>query len=537
MNPNPAETLTTLAEKLSSQRVEKAFTNDRNRAERFCCEGAGIQLDYSKHRIDEAVLASLRALSDAKQLATQFDQLTAGAPLNLTEARPALHTLLRGFRSEELPALHREVVDAQTKMRKLVDAVLTGRRRGYTGETFTDVVNIGIGGSDFGPRMICRALDTADPGLAAHFAANVDPQDLAETLAGLDPARTLFIVCSKSFSTEETLTNALSAREWLLVAGARSEDIAQHMVAVTTNIPAAEAFGIAASECYPLWDWVGGRYSVWSAIGLAVALQCGWDAFQALLHGAYEMDCHTHNAAGAANLPLMLALLEYWNTQYLLTETHAVLPYSQRLTLLPDFLQQLSMESNGKRVNTQGEPVSQMTAPVLWGSAGTIGQHSYFQLLHQGTRPFTADIILPLTNGDVDIDGHRKLAANALAQSRALLTGRNPDEAASLALGRQQPASFAPHYEMPGNHAHSLVTFRAVTPHSLGALIAAYEHKTFFLAQLLGINPFDQWGVELGKVIGKQMLTALETGAGLEAFDSSTAAIARAWRAANQRED
>ena len=529
--------LTALADRQTDVRVAEQLAADASRGQRFFCEAAGIRLDYSKHRVNDEAVEELCKLASHSQLPDRFAELTDGAEVNVTEARPALHTLLRGFRAEAQPERHAEVVSALETMRQLIDSVHSGSRLGFSGLPFKQVVNIGIGGSDFGPRMICRALRRpADP-LTAHFVANVDPQDIDETLAHLNPAETLFIVCSKSFTTEETLTNALRARDWLLAAGAKPEHVAQHMVAVTTNIEAASEFGIAASECLPMWDWVGGRYSVWSAVGLAVALQCGWATFEGLLSGAKDMDEHTRSAVGRANLPLMLALLEHWNTRFLGTDTHVVLPYSQRLELLPDFLQQLSMESNGKRVQSDGSTVRGMSAPVLWGSAGTIGQHSYFQLLHQGTRPFTADIILPLTNPGAHPDGHRKLAANALAQSRALLTGRDHKTAGELARSRQQPEAFAPHYEMPGNHSHSVITFHAVSPTCLGALVAAYEHKTFFLAQLLGINAFDQWGVELGKVIGKQVLQALQNGEGLDALDTATAATARAWREANPAGD
>lgn len=418
-------------------------------------------------------------------------------------------------------------------MEALVKQVHSGARRGFDGRAFTDVVNIGIGGSDLGPRMISRALWTPNPRLRPHFVANVDPQDLNEVLVNLDPATTLFVVCSKSFTTEETLSNALRARDWLMEAGAELADIANHIVAVTTNLDAAEKFGIARDQCHPMWDWVGGRYSVWSAIGLVVALHLGWPAFTALLAGGRAMDEHTAATQGFANLPMTLALLEWWNTQYVGADTHLVLPYAQRLAAFTDFLQQLTMESNGKRVTLSGEPLSQLSAPVLWGSAGTIGQHSYYQLLHQGNRAFSADIVLPLTNGNVHKIAHRKLAANALAQSRAMMIGRSPREAKELAASRGQSAELASHFEMPGNHPHSLITFDQLSPERLGALIAAYEHKTFFLSRLLDINPFDQWGVELGKVIGRQIDAVLDTGAGLDALDPSTAEAVKAWRLAN----
>jgi len=527
-----AAALTNAATRLGSISVSALFDQDAARVDAFNCTAAGLHLDFSKQRLDPSALATLLEIAEQFDLSGAFKQLTEGAALNITEQRAALHTLLRGTAAEALPAYYSDVSACLTRMRQLVDAVHNGDRRGHSGALFSDVVNIGIGGSDLGPRMVCRALDDQHHRLRAHFISNVDPHDLDTVLADLNPATTLIIVCSKTFTTEETLTNALRARQWLLAGGVGEEALAQHVLAVTTNLEAAAQFGIDIDQCYPMWDWVGGRYSLWSAIGLVIALHSGWEAFEALLAGARAMDEHTLNGAGKHNLPMLMALLELWNTHYLGAETHVVLPYSQRLEKLAEFLQQLTMESNGKRVNLNGEVIAAPTAPVLWGSAGTIGQHSYYQLLHQGNREFSADIILPLTNGNVDLDAHRKLAANALAQSRAFMIGRSAEEAQALAAARQQPA-LAPHFEMPGNHPHSLIWCDAVTPETLGALIAAYEHKTFFLSRLLNLNAFDQWGVELGKVIGRQIRGILETGDGIDALDPSTAAAAKAWMTAN----
>jgi len=520
--------------RLATTRIVDLFGQEANRADSFRCDAAGLTLDYAKQHLDAEGRNTLLALAEESSLAQAFQELVTGTPLNITEQRSALHTLLRGTGADHLTEEYRSVASTLARMKALVEGVHEGVRLGAAGDRFTDVINIGIGGSDLGPRMICRALHSDAPRLRPHFVANVDPQDLDETLAGLDPHSTLIIVCSKTFTTEETLTNARRARRWLIEGGVPEQAIEHHVVAVTSNVDAAVDFGIDAGQCYPMWDWVGGRYSLWSAVGLVIALHQGWDGFEALLAGAHAMDEHTRQTAPGDNLPMLLALLEYWNTVYLGAESHLVLPYAQRLSLLPDFLQQLTMESNGKRVTLEGDPVPVATAPVLWGSAGTIGQHSYYQLLHQGNRAFTADIILPLSNGPVEQDAHRKLAANALAQSRALMLGRSAEEAQQLAVSRGQDARLAPHFEMPGNHPHSLILTEAVTPATLGALIAAYEHKTFFLGRLLGINPFDQWGVELGKVIGQQIRSILETGDGLEDLDPATAAAARAWREANR---
>ena len=533
MNIDPE--LQSLANQIATRRVTECFEDDANRASDFRCASNGLVLDYSKHHIDAPSRQRLLEIAQQSALAADFEALTRGDAINITEERAALHTLLRGTRKEESPELYAEVHATNSKLAQLVAKIHSGAWSGFGANRFTDVVNIGIGGSDFGPKMVCRALRTETDLMKSHFVANVDPQDLDETLASLDPQSTLFIICSKSFTTEETLTNALRARAWLLAAGAKDTDVNKHMVAVTTNLEGASRFGISPENCFPMWDWVGGRYSLWSAVGLSIALQSGWETFLRLLTGAHEMDIHTLGSHDKNNLPLMMALLEFWNTVYLKTDTHVVLPYAQALEKLPDFLQQLSMESNGKRVDLSGSALTLPSAPVLWGSAGTIGQHSYYQLLHQGNRRFTADIILPLSHKEKDLDAQRKLAANALAQSRALLVGRDKSAAQRLAAERGQPESFAPHYEMPGNHSHSLIYFESLTPEILGALIAAYEHKTFFLSRLLGINAFDQWGVELGKVIGRQILTMLEHGEGLEVIDPATAIAVEAWRSANAK--
>ncbi len=518
--------------KWQSRSIAADFNTNSNRHNELSLQAAGIHLDFSKQRLDRAVLDALLLEHDSSELASAFEQLVNGATLNITESRAAWHTLLRGTAKAQHQDAYRAVAQTLARMESLVRNVHSGALRGSDNTPLTDVVNIGIGGSDLGPRMVCQALYHPDAPLQAHFVANVDPHDLDRVLAPLKPRQTLFVVCSKTFTTEETLTNALRARAWLIAHGIAESEVHRHVVAVTSNVEAAEDFGIDREQCYPLWDWVGGRYSLWSAIGLVIGLSLGWDTFTELLGGAATMDQHTRDASPEANMPMIMALLELWNTHHLHCESHAVLPYSQRLNELPDFLQQLTMESNGKRVTLSGAPLEQPSAPILWGSAGTIGQHSYYQLLHQGNRRFSADIILPLSAVGVDLDAQRKLAANALAQSRALMIGRSADEALALATERGQPA-LAPHYEMPGNHPHSLILLNTVSAHSLGALIAAYEHKTFFLSQLLDINAFDQWGVELGKTIGRQIRGALESGEGLDTLDPSTAAAAQAWRDAN----
>ena len=528
-----ADTLKAEASRLSDVSIAKLLSSDANRVSDLTLTAAGLSLDASKQRIDRAALSVLTEAADNAGLPAAFEQLVTGVEVNITEQRAALHTLLRGTASNDCADLFNEVSETLSRMKSAVESIHSGAHTSASGQPFTDVINIGIGGSDLGPRMICRALNTEAPQLRTHFISNVDPHDLDVVTRDLNPATTLLIICSKTFTTEETLTNAQRARAWLINGDVPDADIGKHVLAVTTNLDAAADFGIDAAACFPMWDWVGGRYSVWSAIGLVIALGHGWETFSELLDGARALDEHTREAAPDQNLPMMMAMLELWNTRFLNTETHVVLPYSQRLEYLADFLQQLTMESNGKRVTLDGESITDVTAPVLWGSAGTIGQHSYYQLLHQGNRAFSADIIFPLTNGDVDLDAHRKLASNALAQSRAFLIGRSAEESEELAASKGLAPELAPHFEMPGNHPHSTIVMDAVTPTTLGALVAAYEHKTYFLSVLMGINAFDQWGVELGKVIGKQIRGALETGEGLDELDASTAALAAAWREAN----
>lgn len=527
------QSLTQAAEALQSQRIEALFNTTPDRTNRYRCESTGLTLDFSKHLLDDTAWQGLLDLADARALPAAFTSLICGEMINASEQRPALHTLLRGTAHDQHPEKSKEIEETLARMAALVEGIHSGASTSSTGERFTDVVNLGIGGSDLGPRLVARALHTDATPLKAHFVANIDPDDLDRTLAPLDPKTTLFVICSKSLSTEETLSNAERALGWLQSGGVEGKALGAHLIAVTTQVAKAGAWHIPPDRCFPLWDWVGGRYSLWSAIGISIALSLGWPAFQRLLHGARSLDAHTDTAAPGENLPMVMALLELWQTRYLSANTHVVLPYAQRLAHLPDFLQQLTMESNGKRVSPSGEPLEHDTAPVLWGSAGTIGQHSYYQLLHQGTRSFSADIILPLRSGDGDSDARRALAAHALAQSRALMVGRSPEQARLLGAERGFDESASRQFEIPGNHSHSLLTMDAITPECLGALIAAYEHKTYFLAVLLGINPFDQWGVELGKVIAGQMQAVLSGDDSDVEMDPATLAAAQAWRAAN----
>ena len=529
--------LRALAARLHSADVQQLFDQDGKRASDFTLEAAGLQLDYSKHLLDREALAALLQLAQQAGLPGRIGELLSGAPINNTEDRPALHSLLRAASAPEgLEDKFAQVTATRDRMRRWADRLHRGEHTGYSGAVITDVVNIGIGGSDLGPRLVSEALKPFHGDIACHYVANVDPADLQDTLQTLDPDRTLFIVCSKSFRTEETLTNSLAARDWMQQAGAAADDLDKHFLAITTNLEAAAGFGIPAENCLPMWDWVGGRYSVWSAIGLSCAVAVGWPCFEEFLAGAEAMDKHFAASDPGANMPVLMSLLEVWYCNFFGAGNHAVLPYDNSLQRLPDFLQQLTMESNGKRVSADGNALDYDTGPVLWGSAGTMGQHSFHQLLHQGTRLCPADFILPLTTHTGMSEQHCRLVANCLAQSRTMMVGRTTDAARTALLQRgldpEQAERLAPHLAMPGNRPNSMITMQALTPATLGALLALYEHRTFCSGQLWGINPFDQWGVELGKEIGVQILGRLSgDDPGGEPMDPSTERLMQAWRA------
>ncbi len=528
--------LASLAPSQTQLDIAAELAADPTRAKRYTATAAGLHLDYAKQRLDDSGLAALLQLARETDLPTRAAALLAGEELNNTEGRPALHSLLRASSGTGHDERYTEVCAARERMQQWVERINSGQQRGYSGQTITDVVNIGIGGSDLGPRLVTEALHPFQGLVACHYVANVDPADLQDTLLQLDPASTLFIICSKSFRTEETLTNGLAARQWLLMAGATEGELDKHFLAITTNLAAAADFGIPEDNCLPLWDWVGGRYSVWSAVGLSCAIAVGWDHFTDFLAGAEAMDQHFISAPIERNLPMLLSLLEIWNCNVLGAGNHVVLPYDNSLQKLPDFLQQLTMESNGKQVSAAGTQLPYQTSPVLWGSAGTMGQHSFHQLLHQGTRDCPVDFVLPLTTHTGMSAQHQRLVAHCLAQSRALMVGRSEAEALDALAGRGVPLAeaerLAPHMMMPGNRPNSVITMDSLNPATLGALLALYEHRTFCSGQLWGINSFDQWGVELGKEIGAEILGELSVdGAGV-GMDAATLRLMEAWRTA-----
>ena len=484
-----AERLASAAARLAATPVSGLFAADPDRFTHFSREAAGLLLDFSRQRIDTEARDALVALAGERGLRRRIDALFAGDSVNETEHRAALHTLLRvpadASLAPVLAPLHAEVLAVRVQCAAFVGDVHAGRRTGATGARFTDVVNIGIGGSDLGPAMATTALAPFDAGLLrTHFVSNVDGTQFADLAPALDPARTLVIVCSKTFTTQETLSNAHRVRGWL--AGKLGEAaVPRHFAAVSTNESAMDAFGVGRNARFAMWDWVGGRYSMWSAVGLSLELAIGTAHFEAMLAGAHAMDSHFRTAAFSENLPVLLGLLAHWNRNALGCSSHAVLPYTQRLARFPAYLQQLEMESLGKRVTRAGRPVAERTGAVIWGEPGSNAQHSFFQLLHQGTAEVSADFLLPLS-GAADPAADELVIANCLAQIQALMAGHESAE---------------PYREHPGSRPLSLIAFPRLDPATLGALIALYEHKVFVESALWDVNPFDQWGVELGKKI------------------------------------
>lgn len=476
----------------------------------YILEAAGLSADLSRNFINQEIIESLAALAEARGMQDNIQALFNGAEMNNTEQRAALHTALRAPQSNDS---HSDVAQAKLKIKSMADSLREQSWRGSGDSTITDVVNIGIGGSDLGPRMVCSALASMDERLPrVHFVANIDPRDLELTLAELTPANTLIIISSKSFGTTETLENALTARRWLLTA-IEPDALGKHVIAVSSNVDKAVEFGVDANNILPMWDWVGGRYSLWSAIGLPIAIAIGYDGFNRLLNGAHAMDNHFATADIKQNLPCMLALIEIWYVNFCDAKSVAVLPYSHELRMFPDYLQQLTMESNGKRVDKQGNSLEHRTCPTIWGSAGTIGQHSFHQLLHQGTELIPVDFILPLQSHSADNNKQAHLVANALAQSKALTEGKSQSaakqESIDQGMSAEDAEQLAKHKASPGNRPNTIIAMEKLTPENLGALIALYEHKVFAQSVIWGINAFDQWGVELGKQLSTPIFAAL----------------------------
>ncbi|MBM4197822.1 MAG: glucose-6-phosphate isomerase [Gammaproteobacteria bacterium] len=486
---------------------------DRSRA--MVHSAAGLHLDFSRQRVDDSVLAALMQLAEERDLGAWISHLFAGAAVNTTERRPALHMALRNTGREPMYAGGTDVmplVNAELeRFLGVAEGIRDGRIRGSAGGRITDVVNIGIGGSDLGLVMAIDALRPYSAGnIRFHFVSNIDGTQLADLTAWVDPETTFFIVCSKSFTTQETRLNADAAREWL-VARLGENAVSSHFAAVSVNDPAMDEFGIAPALRFRIWDWVGGRYSLWSAVGLAVATAIGRQRFLELLSGAHELDRHFATAGHTRNLPVLLGLIAVWNQNVLGVQSHAVLPYSARLQRFPAYLQQLEMESNGKGVLRDGTPSAWPTGTVIWGEPGSNGQHAFFQLLHQGTARFSADFIAPARSERAEQpDRHLAGLANMLAQAEALARGRSEREVLAASPDKTGAKALAAQKTHPGNHPSTVILMERLDPRSLGALVALYEHKVFVQSVILGINPFDQWGVELGKTLAGTMQVALK---------------------------
>ena len=516
--------------------LKELFQTDPQRFTHFSATACGMLLDYSKQRIDTTAKLNLLALARQQEVESRRDAMLRGEAINNTENRAVLHTVLRLPKGEAFNLngenIASDVHKVLAQMRSFSDAVREGRWLGYTGKAIRTIVNIGIGGSDLGPQMACIALAPwSQKNLSLHFVSNVDGRHVADALANADPETTLFVVASKTFVTMETLTNARTARDWMLSHGCPEDQIKQHFVALSTNIEAAAEFGVAPENVFPFWNWAGGRYSMWSAIGLSIALYVGADRFEQMLAGAHEMDLHFAQAPLEENLPVLMALIGVWNINFLGLQALSIAPYHQRMTRLPAYLQQLEMESNGKSVTREGHRVDYTTSPILFGEAGTNGQHAYFQLLHQGATNIPTDFIV-VAEDDAGLPGHNKaLLANCFAQSKAMAWGKNMQEVRAE-LGDLGEKMLAPRV-FEGNRPTSTLLLDSLTPRSLGALIALYEHKVFVQSVIWDINAFDQWGVELGKSLAQQLIS-LDPDSVKEGHDSSTRGLLQAIRHRNR---
>jgi glucose-6-phosphate isomerase len=510
--------------------LRELFAQDPKRFTRFSIRLGDLLLDYSKHRITTETMTLLLDLARQADVQGWRDRMFAGEKINTTENRAVLHVALRNRPDHPIMVDGADVMPGVTavleRMRQFSERVRSGEWRGATGETITDVVNIGIGGSDLGPFMVCEALKPYQrPDLRPHFVSNVDAAHLTHTLARLDPARTLFIVASKTFTTQETMTNAASARAWLT--DALGEDsVAKHFVAVSTNAAEVARFGIDTANMFEFWDWVGGRYSLWSAVGLPIVLAVGFERFRELLDGAYEMDQHFLTAPLGQNLPVIMGVLGIWYRNFLGASSLALLPYDQHLHRFAAYFQQGDMESNGKSVRRDGSRVDYATGPIIWGEPGTNGQHAFFQLLHQGTELIPADFLAAAESQTPLGDHHEKLLANFLAQTEALAFGKTEDEVRAelqkRGLSGAALEALVPHRVFEGNRPTTSILYRKLTPHRLGSLIALYEHKIFVQGIIWAINSFDQWGVELGKELASRILPELRSGKPVTSHDSST---------------
>jgi glucose-6-phosphate isomerase len=546
-NTNPTKTiawkqLTQHYHNHAATTIKQHFEADPMRFEKFSLQFENILLDYSKNRVSEETLQLLLELARECGLPAAIEQMFNGAAINATENRAVLHTALRN-RSER-PVLvdgvdvMPEVRTVLAQMKAFSEQVINGHWKGYSGEIITDVVNIGIGGSDLGPVMVTEALKAVKTRLNVHFVSNIDGTHLVETLKKCNPATTLFLVASKTFTTQETMTNALSARTWLVAAAKDDSAVAKHFVALSTNTQEVSRFGIDLANMFPFWDWVGGRYSLWSAIGLSIVLAIGFEQFEALLEGAYRMDQHFRSAPLRENAPVLLALIGIWYTNFYGASSEALLPYDQYLHRFAAYFQQGNMESNGKYIGRDGNRVNYTTGPIIWGEPGTNGQHAFYQLIHQGTQLIPCDFIAPAQSWNSLGDHHEKLMANYFAQTEALMNGKSLEEAirelSKLGLSSTEIEKIAPFKVFEGNRPTNSILVKKLDARTLGMLVALYEHKIFVQGIIWNIYSFDQWGVELGKQLANRILPELMHDEPMSSHDSSTNGLINHWKKMKQ---
>jgi glucose-6-phosphate isomerase len=524
-----------------SKSLKELFEVDPQRFTKFSLKFEDILLDYSKNRIDDETIALLIQLARECSLNKAIEAMFSGERINVTEDRPVLHIALRNRSNKPIYVDGKDVMPDVNRVLKQMEtfseAIISGAWKGFTGKAITDVVNIGIGGSDLGPVMVTEALKSYKNHLNMHFVSNVDATQIVETLKGLSPETTLFLIASKTFTTQETMTNAHSARDWVLAGGANEKDIAKHFVALSTNTEGVEKFGIDTKNMFEFWDWVGGRYSLWSAIGLSIVLSIGYKNFTELLAGAHAMDEHFRTTEFEQSLPVALALVGIWYNNFFEAETNAILPYDQYMHRFAAYFQQGDMESNGKHVDRNGKVVDYQTGPIIWGEPGTNGQHAFYQLIHQGTKLIPCDFIAPAISHNPLGEHHNFLLSNFFAQTEALMNGKTREEVIAELKKSGKTAeeieNLAPFKEFDGNRPTNSILLKEITPHSLGSLIAMYEHKIFVQGIIWNIYSFDQWGVELGKQLAVKIQPELNDNKEVTTHDSSTNGLInqyKAWR-------
>ncbi|HEY1056148.1 MAG TPA: glucose-6-phosphate isomerase, partial [Emticicia sp.] len=513
---------------ISKKQLKDLFAEDKNRFKKYSLKFNDILVDYSKNNINGRTISYLIELAQECNLSEAIEQMYTGAKINQTENRAVLHVALRNRSNNPILVdgndVMPEVNEVLAKMKDFSEKVNSGSWKGYTNKTITDIVNIGIGGSDLGPVMATEALKPYAKKLKVHFVSNVDGTHIAETLKKVSPETTLFMIASKTFTTQETMANAHSARDWFLKTAVDSEFVKKHFVAISTNQKEVEKFGIDPANMFGFWDWVGGRYSLWSAIGLSIACYIGFENFEALLSGAHEMDNHFRTTPFEKNIPVILALLGVWYNNFYGAESHAILPYDQYMHRFAAYFQQGDMESNGKYVDRKGDQVNYQTGPIIWGEPGTNGQHAFYQLIHQGTKLIPADFIAPAISHNPLGDHHKMLLSNFFAQTEALMNGKTSEEVIKELAGKSQEEidKIAPYKVFQGNRPTNSILVKKITPKSLGSLIAAYEHKIFVQGIIWTIFSFDQWGVELGKQLANKIYPELQDDTIINSHDTST---------------